>query len=907
MTDLNQRMTALVDRGLALAKAADEGADWVADAKGNSVAVKQQEKSLLDTLLKVENASTRLAKAAGRRMCVGVFGPSQAGKSYLVNSFGKGAESTFMVELGGYKLDFLNRINPQNESESTGLVTRFTAAEIAAEEGAPLRIRLLSETDVVKIIVNSFLRDFKLDDQEVDFGPPKADQLRARLDEMKGRGGAQRPGAPGRHAIYDLREYVNGLGKQYAEAEAAHYWREVAELADSLGVEDRARLFSPLWADLEPFTNLYVRLVRDLEKLEFAEEACLGMEALVLPDGAGGWKRNPDSILNVLTLYKLGDDKTEPLPVVVRTPSGGLKTVDLPRSEVTALTAEMQVRLGASSYPFFTHADVLDFPGARSRKAARRFEDGAKDPQGKAEAEGVDPILSATAQFLLRGKVEYLFQRYVAERELTAMLLCIPGSNMEVPVLGELVHSWVEATLGLSPEARAKNANTLFLVLTKFDKEFERAQGQDEASLQARWGNRLSEGFLNLYQRYGWPDNWDEKPFRNSFWLRNPAFENRSVMAYGADGRESGLEPSQKTHIDTMRGYALDNDLVRRHFVDPAKAFDEALRLHDGGVGYLVEELSRVCVPDLKLTQIAGRITEQTTQLTSAFATFHDPEGGDKVAQKTKLAQEIVAGLRSCVGGQRFGELLSTLQLDDAQIRPIYAGVSVLDLDAESGGATGVATGTMLDDDFMDELFGDASAPAPAADKSGTDERAAYDRAGLLADEVVNYWTRHVLSLPGDPKARGRLLLDEEIFRKLAQELVKGFERTGRRARIAEAVRKETQLATTQWDAAAERVGLILRMAVGEFVSLLGAADMAADKRPRATVKGEERIVFTPPPPVADLPVLPERQTINQTYLADWITALKDFVIANAEFRGGGELTDQQNRRLGEILARVTP
>ncbi len=69
----------------ALAVAASEGVGWLKGAASTSPTVAQQAPSLISELQKVRNQSRKLARAARRRMCVGVFGPSQAGKSYLVS------------------------------------------------------------------------------------------------------------------------------------------------------------------------------------------------------------------------------------------------------------------------------------------------------------------------------------------------------------------------------------------------------------------------------------------------------------------------------------------------------------------------------------------------------------------------------------------------------------------------------------------------------------------------------------------------------------------------------------------------------------------------------------------------------------------------------------------------------
>src|SRR5512143_3700467 len=145
----------------ALAVAASEGVGWLKDAAQQSPTVAQQAPSLISELQKVRNQSRKLARAARRRMCVGVFGPSQAGKSY----------------------DFLRDINPPGNRESTGLVTRFGLGLSDVTPDFPVRVRLLTQTDIVKILGNSFLLDF--DHQKAAFERPDGSAIRKRLAELR--------------------------------------------------------------------------------------------------------------------------------------------------------------------------------------------------------------------------------------------------------------------------------------------------------------------------------------------------------------------------------------------------------------------------------------------------------------------------------------------------------------------------------------------------------------------------------------------------------------------------------------------------------------------------------------------------------------------------------------------------
>src|SRR5579859_4125558 len=74
----------------------------------------------------------KLARAWGRPACLGFFGPSQAGKSFLVGALLSHELGSLKVMCGGKELDFLKEINPAKGVESTGVVTRFSTASTSA-------------------------------------------------------------------------------------------------------------------------------------------------------------------------------------------------------------------------------------------------------------------------------------------------------------------------------------------------------------------------------------------------------------------------------------------------------------------------------------------------------------------------------------------------------------------------------------------------------------------------------------------------------------------------------------------------------------------------------------------------------------------------------------------------------
>src|SRR5260221_409925 len=414
-----------------LAVAAREGVGWLKNAAEQSPTVAQQAPSLISEVQKVRNQSRKLARAARRRMCVGVFGPSQAGKSYLVSILASRDGRPLQARFADKTYDFLREINPPGNRESTGLVTRFGLGLSDVAPDFPVRVRLLTQTDIVKILGNSFLLDF--DHQKAAFERPDGGAIRKRLAELRTQVMPTAPGDLDADDVLDLIEYFDTFFAGVTAELRTDYWREAIDLAPRLSGRDRANL-----------------------------------------------------------------------------------------------------------------------------------EDVAK---AKGVAEGANRL----RELLLRGKVAYLFQRYSSERELSAMLLCIPDGNQEVRDLSDMMTAWIDQTIGATPAERTKQKNALFLALTKMDREFEQKAGETEESRRLRWSARLNNSLINNF-RGEWPANWNGRPFDNTFWLRNPTVLDERLMDY-SDGRETGVAETFAERAIELRGHFVDNFDVQRHFADPARAW----------------------------------------------------------------------------------------------------------------------------------------------------------------------------------------------------------------------------------------------------------------------------------------------------------------------------------------------
>ena len=381
----------------------------------------------------------KLSRAASRKMCVGVFGPSQAGKSYLISALARDRKGELSADFCGKAVDFIREINPEGGKESTGLVTRFTTTPPEGiSERHPIRLRLFSEMDLVKVFANTYYSDCdhkEIPDQEAVI------KLLRELEQKAGPAGGEITSDD----VEDLKEYLqkNFASRPRVQLLSRVYWVKAMELAPRLALADRCRLFGCIWDNTPEFDQFHLRLATALSTLGFAAEANCPLDAL-LP--------REKSIIDVTLLNSAAPGASEQLEIE----GVGGRTATLPRSVVTALTAELTIYMPEKPEEFFDYTDLLDFPGYRSRL---KVTDLAKE-LGRA---------GSLEQFFLRGKVAYLFERYCDEQELTGMLLCIGPSNQEVQDLPAAINNWISLTQGASPEERRGHEPTLFFILTKMD------------------------------------------------------------------------------------------------------------------------------------------------------------------------------------------------------------------------------------------------------------------------------------------------------------------------------------------------------------------------------------------------------------------------------------------------------
>ncbi len=846
----------------------------------NRESVGKEYDSLHTELRRAMRSFNKCEIAAMRKMCVGVFGPSQSGKSYLISALARDAQGALIADFDGAQHDFITEINPEGGKESTGLVTRFTTTQPPnLPQGHPIRLRLLTECDVVRVLANTYYADCEHKEE------PDQEALLTALAALEAHKNPHAQEIVTADDVEELREYLlrNFVSRPRVQLLQKIYWQRAAMLAPQLDLQGRTKLFGLIWDSVEEFNTLFYTLSNALQALGNPAEAHCPIEALIPRDS---------SIIDVALLKNLAqctDNNADMLSVMGH---NNIK-ISLPRPIVTALTAEITIYMREKPDDFFDHTDLLDFPGYRSRL---KLDNVRRELTREGTLENL----------FLRGKVAYLFERYCAEKELTSMLLCIGPGNQEVQDLPRAVQQWIASTHGESPARRAGSDPALFFVLSKMDMEFEKKKGTP--SVETRWTTRLQSSLLDFFGKQDdWPTNWDgHKAFNNVFLLRNPNFRCEAIFTFDGD-KEIGIRPEQKDYVEEVKNAFLTSELVQTHVSDPKRIWDAAMTLNDGGVGLLRQVLRPLCLPILKRKQILVTLNQSLERVTSILTPHWKTDNKEEERTcKTQLATQLVKILATSAAKQLFGRLLRSLQVHDHHLHALYFRAEQERLQQED--TPSVLVGTRVEvDDIMDDILG-ITEPEPAAIAKDTATINYKDETERFTDLVIQHWIEQMHSFAASPNNQKIFDFPEKELGLFVHELVKALSRLDIAAHMTKTQRQASGYGNLARERLVWKQVSLAADAINSFVDWLGFDPReSTDSERTVIIQGKPVVLFKPKEEVANPPHIGEEALpYDKLWYTDWLRAFLHTVIANVDFDDGVTFNREQNALLHTILTNFT-
>jgi len=291
-------------------------------------------------------------------------------------------------------------------------------------------------------------------------------------------------------------------------------------------------------------------------------------------------------------------------------------------------------RLNAIWRDVLEHIDFLDIPGLI---AGGQGDEGAVNRRDQ----GLDA--HAGASIVKRGKVFYLFERYIDELQAQTLLLLVRGGSLGVRgYLKEYVDKWGRARYGKDhwPQRIRDLTPALFLGLTGIDEEFLN-EPPTPAVYDARLKLIVDDTFKDWMTDFGGPG----QPFTNVFPVRYPG-----TWDWNLPRRQKALASravSADHWAEAGRAFAASS-WVQRFVADASRKWEVAMRDGDGGTSLLAAGFRQVTSSVRKQDELARNVSETRTALVRLARSWAvDPDANLDRNRRQALAAEVLDWLRS--------------------------------------------------------------------------------------------------------------------------------------------------------------------------------------------------------------------------------------------------------------------
>lgn len=633
---------------------------------------------------------------------IAAFGESQKGKSYVISSLlaSKGKQFT-VTDKDGVAYNFIEEMNPPtNDTEATGVVTRFTKEYDIPDDDFPIKVRLLSVSDILQILCNTAYLDVKnhvvLSKEDIN------DSLMAIQRRYKEMPDIQ--DYLDEDDIFNIREHIERYMANVAGSLlSSEFFDILAQIIRKIQPKDWPSVMSKMWYDNAYITDLFRRVLEGYQTVGYVSHLFIPISALL---------NTHTTLMSSICLQQMAEEH----PITGNTDldtgtdiligSHGNKRIipGFSKSILSAMTAEVVFKIPKTSIEeqmgfcldgisdentknyllgrgwnrtvtkeFLNTVDILDFPGARSRL--------------ELDEEQIPKELSM--QMVLRGKVSYLFNKYSDEKLINVLMICHDHMQNGTSAMPPILKKWVEDNIGCNSKEREtfidkSIVSPLFLIATKFNIDL-RVDVSDTKNdlIDNRWEERFNKVLYNqvlMATSNRWFDEWiPTGSFRNTYLLRDYKYSgergNRIFSGFTEFGKEK--EENDREFRHRLKQSFLVNANVKKFFDDPELAWNSACTRNNDGAVLIIQRLAIVAgnAKDsrfFKNLSDVRNIHNAVAALMSEY--YHDENDADILRRAIARCGSIIAEFDVMCGRDNyfFGRMIQNLQISENYVFDTY-------------------------------------------------------------------------------------------------------------------------------------------------------------------------------------------------------------------------------------------
>ncbi|MBS0205938.1 MAG: hypothetical protein JSS49_23810 [Planctomycetes bacterium] len=642
-----ERDRKLQERAIQTLDFAEDLTDWV--GKFNSLRIEHElcpvpPNQEFDTL-RLRRLAGNLFRSSRVPVATAVYGASQVGKSLFVGRVLKAADEGHSPlgrdeRLGAPAylpdLSFDFDLNPRSgTNEATAIVTRFTTKdrfELTALQSYPVLVKALSRSEWLRVLARGFDSECEMPN-EVVWNTASIEHL---LEDLSKSHGATTINREWRLDLLDCFTYMKQIKHWRFPTEEMTFNAILSRypLSDEGYTTFAGTLFWNKWPEIsELFTTvcrfidrlkrdggesgmlihwMAVRFLLDSQRTPIQESEnskCFNFvrwSEFVLKQDSGWW------VLD----YQPGRQGSEEDLATIQS---GLLEMVIP--VIPELLSDAWRRV-------LERIDFLDIPGLVA--SGKGTEAG-----GLKCADTVEKLMN----IVKRGKVFFLFDRYIEELQIQTLLLLISGRKLEVrETLKGYVDRWGKGHYGEEkwPRGVDDTQPAFFVGMTGLDEEF-----RDERAKSALYENRLRSIVELTFREIMTDFGGHGKPFTNVYPIRYPG-----TWDYDEARRIKDSKPEQKW-VEAGEAF-LSSERVQRHVASAELKWRHAMQDHDGGVLLIAGAFEKAASAERKQFELDRRITETRQLLCDLGLSWKvNPDTNIDRERRIATAEQVVRWLHS--------------------------------------------------------------------------------------------------------------------------------------------------------------------------------------------------------------------------------------------------------------------
>lgn len=514
---------------------------WINETRQHAPMLDNDADALLARLNAARARKEALDRALVSRSSIGLYGHSQTAKAHLLASLCGSGDERLNVTPGQRTFDYFSHINPGHAP--TNMAVRFSrsSGEIA-DEAFPLRLRLVTEAELVQLFIARTTLDPQI--RAVD-----KSVIEARLEKWRALRQPQSvPGMTEQEVATIARFWQSRVPAAKQQIDDA-LWHQFALLIPSLDLSTRASVWSLLWGEQQELTQQWLKLAHVLHQTGHASALAAPLSLLV--DSFG---------LPCEGFLTHGAFVPEAQETLLHPINNGelLNAISLPVDVLACLSRELVLPVESCA---LDNVDIIDIPA----------------------------ITEENTPLMTQAKCQWLLEHYRQQIQPDVLVICnATAHHQQTAKTARLLQNWVKETQPVEESALPG----LVWAITPHDARFTTKQNLDEAVQQLlgqpglRWGTLQALDSHSMQRVIEWLSQATLPAQRQQRLQTLKSVLQQSLSALmrpyiGPLTRDPIAERAQaEKMVRTLQGSAARHGELFEGLLPPLKAFETLLTVH---------------------------------------------------------------------------------------------------------------------------------------------------------------------------------------------------------------------------------------------------------------------------------------------------------------------------------------